>query len=271
MPNGKPEIKIVVVIPVYKPFSQEEKTSFLQCIRVLHKFDLAIVKPATLELQEAEEFSPQLVQISFDPKWFKSIYSYNRLVLSQEFYQRFASYDYMLIYQLDAYVFEDRLMEWAHKGYDYIGAPWLPESAKYECKAGHLLLRIRRGFNKVFSRITSAELHFKVGNGGFSLRKISTMLDVTKRYQSVINDFLSRPRRKFQEDVFLCLVLSEQDSLRVPDFKEALGFAFEMNPKRAYQYTHSQLPFGCHDWYRKKNWEQFWKHHIRLSFTPRTK
>ena len=32
----------------------------------------------------------------------------------------------MLIYQLDAYVFKDELLNWANKGYDYIGAPWLP-------------------------------------------------------------------------------------------------------------------------------------------------
>ena len=31
----------------------------------------------------------------------------------------------MLIYQLDAFVFQDDLAYWCQQNYDYIGAPWL--------------------------------------------------------------------------------------------------------------------------------------------------
>lgn len=44
-------------------------------------------------------------------------------MLSAEFYDRFAAYEYVLIYQLDAFVFADRLAEFCQMGYDYIGAP----------------------------------------------------------------------------------------------------------------------------------------------------
>ena len=49
--------------------------------------------------------------------------SYSDYVLSSEFYDTFKAYDYMLLYQLDAFVFEDRLMEFWELKYDYIGAP----------------------------------------------------------------------------------------------------------------------------------------------------
>jgi hypothetical protein len=39
---------------------------------------------------------------------------------SKQFYERFVAYDYMLIYQLDAYVFKDELDDWSAKGYDLL-------------------------------------------------------------------------------------------------------------------------------------------------------
>jgi hypothetical protein len=56
----------------------------------------------------------------------------------------------MLIYQLDAWVFKDDLMKWCNKGYDYIGAPWFEDFGSYE----------------------KGKKLWRVGNGGFSLRKI---------------------------------------------------------------------------------------------------
>ena len=68
----------------------------------------------------------------------------------------------MLIYQLDACVFRDELKYWCEKKYDYIGAPifWAYNSNKFS--------------NKVAG----------IGNGGFSLRKISyclKMLNMPKK------------------------------------------------------------------------------------------
>jgi hypothetical protein len=45
--------------------------------------------------------------------------------LSEEFYQAFTDFEFMLIYQLDAFVFRDELADWCRSGYEYIGAPWL--------------------------------------------------------------------------------------------------------------------------------------------------
>ena len=42
-----------------------------------------------------------------------------------EFWEKFADYEYVLMYHLDALVFSDQLQEWCGKGLDYIGAPFL--------------------------------------------------------------------------------------------------------------------------------------------------
>ncbi len=46
-------------------------------------------------------------------------------MLSPTFYDAFQAYRYVLIYQLDALVFSDRLTEWCEMDWDYVGAPWL--------------------------------------------------------------------------------------------------------------------------------------------------
>lgn len=47
-------------------------------------------------------------------------------MLEADFYRRFGKYKYMLIYQLDAFVFSDKLLDFCEMGYDYIGAPVYP-------------------------------------------------------------------------------------------------------------------------------------------------
>ena len=66
---------------------------------------------------------------TFDPAYFTSIQGYNRLLLSTEFYQRFLGSAYLLICQLDVFVFRDELAGWVARGYDYVGAPWVSSTA----------------------------------------------------------------------------------------------------------------------------------------------
>jgi len=44
-------------------------------------------------------------------------------MMSPAFYDAFKAFDYILIYQLDAFVFRDELEYFCSLGYDYIGAP----------------------------------------------------------------------------------------------------------------------------------------------------
>jgi len=61
----------------------------------------------------------------FDPVFFQSPQSYNKLLINPEFWSAFTDFDYMLIVQLDVIIFRNELDIWLDKGFDYIGAPWL--------------------------------------------------------------------------------------------------------------------------------------------------
>ena len=114
-----------VVIPIYKTtMTTYEKFSFQQCLKVLGNHPIVIIKPHNLSLDHLLFEYPNLQFLSFDARYFQNVLSYNRLMLQVSFYQEFINYKYILIYQLDAFVFQDQLKNWCQLNYDYIGAPW---------------------------------------------------------------------------------------------------------------------------------------------------
>lgn len=263
---------VVVIVPVYKTcLSVDEKVSFLQTLRMLGSHPICIVCPETLDFAiKEEEVSEGFVSVfveRFPNVYFEGVSGYNRLLLSEEFYSRFVEYDYMLICQLDAYVFRDELLEWCSKDYDYIGAP-------------------------LFGRHFDIE-HGMVGNGGFCLRRVKVYLDFFKGKKNVfkIGDIANRislrskpftrwlvwilmalgwrnkpktvaRRWQYNEDTFWSLVLTGTNyELNKPEPLEALRFSFERFPSEAFSLL-EELPFGCHAW-KKYQYEEFWKDHVR--------
>ncbi len=143
--------RVAVVVPGYNraQFTPDEEISFRQLEHFLGAYDKFLVVPQSLEIERA---GYQLKR--FADSYFGSANANNKLMLSPIFYQSFCEYQYVLIYHLDALVFSDRLLEWCDAGFDYIGAPWL---------------------QSVDSPWVGT---FRVGNGGFSLRKVASFLRV---------------------------------------------------------------------------------------------
>jgi hypothetical protein len=243
----------------------------------LAQFDRYIIGLQSLP----EEFSDFKLR-RFPAPHFADLYSYNRLLLTKEFYRAFADYEYILIYQLDCLVFASNLEEWCGKGWDYVGAPWLKDAVDPS-----------KGFSAV-------------GNGGLSLRRVQSALAVLRSKQPVIDPqvlgyqagrarflyerlhwapklqglfvaaksllhrygYHNNVRRlarlladtKYHEDYFWAFQASKfLTEFRIPTPLEALEFSFEMAPRYCFGANGGRLPFGCHAWtrYDRGFWEPF--------------
>jgi hypothetical protein len=206
----------------------------------------------------------------FDDRYFTSIDGYSILLLSLHFYRAFKKYDYVLLYQLDAWVFRNELEYWCNKGFSYIGAPWL---------SGWFFADEHSYF-------------IGVGNGGFSLRKIKDHINVLKKFRYFIlpfrylKSFLQHPSFRslkslvkniayrnnpfyfyynypydypVHEDVFWGRIASRVfKNFTVPGPDVAIHFAVEVVPSK--YVNDSDLPFGCHAWNRQD--PGFWKRYI---------
>lgn len=279
----------IIIVPIYKPLPGDfEHISFDQCIKILSKHTICIVSFYELDIsyyvnrlsEKSIDFKVEL----FNENYFKDVTGYNKLMLSIDFYKRFLKYEYMLIYQLDAFVFRDELDYWCDKGYDYIGAP---------------LIEDKYGLDNSFI-ISNAN------NGGFSLRKISycikflnykgpllrpgTIFKIIKKannnYIKLIISIVLRScgfhnnvkyfvnKTYINEDLLFCLsfsvsiswvnvLLKKYDTWIKPKLASAdvsMDFAFERFPSYLFSKT-NKIPFGCHAW-EKYEYETFWKNYI---------
>lgn len=215
--------KVAILIPIYyNVFSETEKCSLQQCLKVLAKYPVFFIIPDDLKV-ENDLICGKVQYVKVPKQWMDSIESYSKMLCSIEFYERFIEFEYVLIYQLDAFVFQDRLQEFCEAGYDYYGAPWLYGS-------------------------WNGKKRLYVGNGGLSLR----------RTQAVIKLLETEAYEGGHEDTFFGGCRS--DFFRVAPIDIALKFAFETDVRKCYLMNNKQLPFGCHAWHK---WDySFWKPYI---------
>lgn len=269
-------MKTIIVIPVYKNPDADELISLRRCCKVLSRYEMSLVCPDDFDTSAFhaiwDEYGLKLKEERFVPQFFRNIAGYNRLLLSEEFYARFAEYDYMLIYQPDVYVFEDRLVDWCNKGYDFVGAP-------------------------IFGSTSDTTIHLergRVGNGGLSLRRIKAYTDYFSGNKNVIpiqsiaqrigliDKFYTRwlvwilmvcgwrnkPKsyannwNNNEDDFWSGALCGTNYELTKPSVREAMDFAFERFPRELYGMT-KHLPFGVHAW-KKYEYEEFWKDKINI-------
>ncbi len=245
MPSNATEPSVAVVIPVYKPsMTRYERIAFNRCLEILKGHQLAMVAPEGLSLAQYEINQHAIVR-RFSSRFFAGIRGYNHMLLSQKFYSSFMDFDYILIYQLDAFVFRDELAYWCSLGYDYIGAPWLDGLSVRGLphRGAGLLARIAPFWNLPTSVF--------VGNGGLSLRKVAPCLELVRRLVWHVRFW------RANEDAFFALHAAKHKSLSIPDPKTAVKFAFEKDPRRCFSLSGERLPFGCHGWAK---WNiEFWR------------
>lgn len=272
-------MSVCVVIPVYKEtLTSAEIISLKQCISILGQFKIVFAAANNLDLQKYEEHCGQqkIATVRFQSTFFESIGGYNQLLLSENFYRQFIEYQNILIYQLDAYVFNDKLEAWCNKNYSYIGAPWFRN------------FETTNGENELWA----------VGNGGFSLRRVNDFLAVFKhkgkifsfsflwqKYStySALQRILRLPKIMFQyffqnstqhlyqlfgenEDHFWSFHAPRIDvNFKIAPIDDALNFAFECNPRKMYKLNQNRLPFGVHAW--EKYGKDFWLAYISENHT----
>jgi hypothetical protein len=254
---GKTKELVAVTIPIYKETpGEDELISLRQTLKILHSHPIIFFAPESLDVSFYEQQctnTTSFIVRRFGNEYFDGIKGYNRLMLSKEFYHNFLDYKYILVCQLDAYVFRDELAYWCKKGYDYIGAPYLfVDTDKYPIK---ILTRYRQ-FLKILNSLNVIKYTYKhTGNGGFSLRNVRKTIRFLKIFSRLIKKW------QLNEDS----LFTHYGNLVFPLFKlapedEALRFAFENNPDKAYEINHEQLPFGCHAFSTPKNrvfWSKF--------------
>ena len=233
--------KAVVVVVAHKSqLTVSERVSFIRCVTVLASHPIVLLCPEGMDVGVYRDLGGNNFQVYRVPREaLESRQSYNRLKSQSQFYKLFRDFEYLLTYELDAYVFDDQLVYWCDQGYDYIGAPWFDKVRRTE---------------KEGKRYKNLKTFRGAGNSGFSLRNVQACLRALKELEK-------RPQvRHRHEDLFWCRVVPEFTTFNVAAPEEALRFSFEVQPGYLYKLNNYRLPFGCHAWRRRG--PKFWREHI---------
>jgi len=269
---GEGEQRLVtVVIPIYTlNLDDTELLALRQCFKVLGGHDIAIIKPRSLDLSPLNRIiggTPRYRVEAFDDSYFAGREGYNRLMLSTELYERFLSSQYIFIHQTDVYVFRDELDNWCQRGYDYIGAPWLPAIGDV---SGYNLVRraiylIRRGLGKFKPTCHAINLKYKVGNGGCSLRHTRHLYEASLKMTELLTRAANgSSNSEYFEDVVWSVRVNEEQpgTLSVAPCEEAVRFSVESHPSMAMRLSGGRLPMATHAFARRRN-RSFWKQYIK--------
>lgn len=249
----------IVIFPLYQAPTALELAFLENGIQQTQGYKQVIAAPEGLNIDHSFGLLQQLEVKRFAKHFFESISGYNQLLLTKDFYNAFKLFDYMLIHQADVYLFRNDLQLWCEKNYDYIGAPWFRPQYLNRGVLFRLWLQVKLAFkqNKLYGN-----RYNKAGNGGLSLRKTSSALKVLTTVEpSLLKKYTNDPGSEFNEDIFWSLeapnILADY---AIPDLTEALQFAIEFEPAKAYQHIGQNLPFGCHA--PLKHDVTFWKKFI---------
>jgi hypothetical protein len=261
-----------VVIPVYKEnLTSLEEVSLRRCLTALGEYPIIFAAPRRLgcdkHKQICSEYKSSVSYEFFGNKFFNGFNAYNALMFCGDFYGRFLNYKYILIYQLDAFVFENKLAFWCEQGYDYIGAP---------------VFELRRGAD------SPNRTNFL--NGGFSLRKTETFYKLAKtkhRFKVFFYLLMSKYETLMKKQTLFNILkaaalfswvrlLGKVSGIepnedfewsetiekhgKIAPFDTALRFSFDSCPEYAFKLTGNSLPFGCHGWpayYNRLFWKAF--------------
>ncbi|MDF9795216.1 hypothetical protein OKW21_000479 [Catalinimonas alkaloidigena] len=253
---------VAVVIPFHKSeMSEIEEVSFINNTKILNRYPIYLLLPEGTNADRFLQIAPNIRLLFFHPRYFSSYSAANHFWIQKDLYDYFKQFKFILKCELDSYVFKDELEYWCARNYDYIGAPWI-DSKKWIPilqNALHSENIIFKKIKYVLSKRTRSKNIF-VGNSGLSLRKVSVFRLVSRLLPLFIPNL---EKFSVQEDfIWSFYVASYFSFFNIPDYKEALQFSIETEPRECYRLNNYQLPFGCHAW--EKYDMDFWKNHMKV-------
>lgn len=244
----------------------------LRCF--LNEYDKFLLVPEGLDVK-MEGFSV----MSLDRRHFGSAANHNRMLYRTDFWEKFADYEYVLMYHLDALVFADQLREWCEKGIDFIGAPFLISESSPWVKeervgnGGFALYRVPSVQKVLWNR-------YVVEPGKYLEDRCWRLIELQKRLLGPIRAAVpawlrnkaTQPLQKQLRKMDHIEVNERGNDLfwsyeaecylpgfRIGTLEEGLAFAFETEPVSCLVRTSGKMPFGCHAWgrYDRSFWERY--------------
>jgi hypothetical protein len=277
-----PAKRVAIMVPLISVTLNEDEAISMRHLReFLGGYDKFLLVPEGLDVR-----MDGFTALPLDQKHFGSAANHNRMLYRTDFWEKFADYEYVLMYHLDALVFSDQLEEWCDRELDFIGAPFLrcPESPwvreERVGNGGFALYRVPSVLKVLWSRYIGDPSKFWEDHFWREREKLRSFLRPIRsavpgwlrgRATSGLRSQLKKIDRTEVNERGNDLFWSDEAKRHWPPFKvgtleEGLAFAFETQPSRSLERMGGKLPFGCHAWGRYDR--GFWEKYLLTSDDP---
>lgn len=208
---------IMVLIPIYREsLSKVEVLSLYRTRHVLANHAIFFVAPEGMrKFITAKGYEV----VYFPDKCMNSLSAYNKLLMSRVLYEKFQGFEYILICQLDVWVFHDSINEFLDLPYDYIGAPAIVRMNEH-------------GDPELFG-----------ANGGFSLRRVQSFLKILDAHKEEAEQWTGN-----EDEFFSFCGEKYSEEFRVAPQEIAMQFAFDRFSRYMYRKNQERLPMAWHGW-----------------------
>ena len=193
---------LIQVTPIWKPqLEPSEKMNLRSSLTSASGRQLEFLAPQTLDVGVYRTQFPHVAIRRVDDRHLRSVQTYNAMMLQPDFYRMYSEFELLAIVQTDAFLVRTlSLVDFAEV--DYLGAPWA-RGLKYLTVGSRLIVTTPQEHSRFAVRPLIMRLVGRtawVGNGGLSIRRVSSLIQVTEQLQHRIARYL---RRGLNEDVVL--------------------------------------------------------------------
>lgn len=256
--------RVAVVIPhPNTDLTVSQEFSIQTCLAVLKGYPVFYLTKKSVSVEPLASYLDRVQVLYVDDERMATIESYSKFLMSPEFYRLFAQFEYILVHQLDAVVFEDRLLEWCDKGYEYVGPPMFqgeePRPSLWQSGNGGFSLRKTSAFlellasRRVFPKFEKYR-GLRAEIGLFFLMALRAMLQfptswIAGNFPGFFRWFFITTSKSVHEDAYFAFfAVFFIEKWVMPSPEESADFGFDRCPKTAYAINGGRIPFGCHAW-----------------------
>ncbi|WP_439580852.1 DUF5672 family protein [Dyadobacter bucti] len=114
---------VSVIVPILNPqINPTEEKLLHHCLEILNNYPLIFVTYEGADLSIIKEHNENIDVVQFPKTYFQTRQDLSRLLLTEDFYERFNWAEFLLIHELNSWIVKDELYYWCKQGYDYLRA-----------------------------------------------------------------------------------------------------------------------------------------------------
>lgn len=112
---------VTVVIPIFdSQLSQTATKSLEKCIETLGQFPIIFLTGEDTDLGTLSNSYPDISNYRFENQYFENRTKFQKLLVRDDFYDRFDWSEFLLIHELNSFVLKNELRYWCKQGFDFV-------------------------------------------------------------------------------------------------------------------------------------------------------